>query len=430
MDSKVVNTTPTALSRQWQNLTRAMDDYAPPEDPELVEKATQEIARAKCLARYIQSRIDRLDTRILRESQHEQLESTASIAKQLMDLYNGNDGDGFYTARDPSLLESVNAELDDAVEQVQRLPIGWNDPPPAQTDMRKLNAAIAQQISIYEGGMQALRGMVTTDIASLSQSLSSHKSDLDNESTRLSERLKEVETQINQQVTNHAATFQEAESARSRQFIQSEAARTSQFTQLIEKTNDRLDKIFEDTTIKIGVTLSTIEDLKRDVEQVAGTVIVTAQAGAYATYASQEKRAADWARAGAFCCMLVAAGLLIIPLLAELKTASTIDWKSALYRIPLSVVMLVPAFYLGRESSKHRENEIKNRRREHIIRTIEPYVSRLDPSRAEDVRSTIAKSLFSDATEPARNRNDSEPQSEERLVSALARALRELVKRD
>ncbi|OOW62950.1 hypothetical protein Xant_22555 [Xanthomonas cissicola] len=52
---------------------------------------------------------------------------------------------------------------------------------------------------------------------------------------------------------------------------------------------------------------------------------------------------------------------------------------------------------LAKESSRHRNNEVLNRRRQHILTTIEPYLALLDPRKAEEVKTDVARSLFSDA---------------------------------
>ena len=59
--------------------------------------------------------------------------------------------------------------------------------------------------------------------------------------------------------------------------------------------------------------------------------------------------------------------------------------------------MFAPAVYLAKESSRHRNNEVLNRRRQHILTTIEPYLALLDPKKAEEVKTEVARSLFSDA---------------------------------
>lgn len=83
---------------------------------------------------------------------------------------------------------------------------------------------------------------------------------------------------------------------------------------------------------------------------------------------------------------------------AELAASYTFDWKAALYRLPFSLVLFTPAVYLARESSRHRTNEVVNRRRQHILTTIGPYLALMDAKKKEEVLSDVAKSIFSEHT--------------------------------
>jgi len=77
-----------------------------------------------------------------------------------------------------------------------------------------------------------------------------------------------------------------------------------------------------------------------------------------------------------------------------------LDWRVTLGRVPFSLILFVPAFYLARESNKHRNNEILNRRRELILSTIDPYLALLDGKKAEEIKVEIAKGIFSEGNLP------------------------------
>lgn len=119
-----------------------------------------------------------------------------------------------------------------------------------------------------------------------------------------------------------------------------------------------------------------------------------------ATYANEEKASANTYRRLAISLMVVAAMVLFLPELwhvGQVVSGYSVDWQKALYRLPFSLVLFAPAVYLAKESSRHRINEILNRRRQHILTTIKPYLALLDPKKAEEVKTEVARSLFSDA---------------------------------
>ena len=100
--------------------------------------------------------------------------------------------------------------------------------------------------------------------------------------------------------------------------------------------------------------------------------------------------------------MILAVGILVVPEIIKIyKDLENyqLDWRLTLGRIPFSLILFVPAFYLARESGKHRSTEIVNRRRELILSTIDPYLALFDPVKAEQIKSDIARGVFSETTQ-------------------------------
>lgn len=102
-------------------------------------------------------------------------------------------------------------------------------------------------------------------------------------------------------------------------------------------------------------------------------------------------------------------------------TEYVFDWKKALARIPFSAAILIPAFYLAKESNKHRTVEFSNRRRELILSTIDPYLTLLDKTKADEIKAEIAKGIFSEGT-PS---EDTSPIDISNLVSQLANLIKQ-----
>lgn len=206
--------------------------------------------------------------------------------------------------------------------------------------------------------------------------------------TKLDSRVDGVETTVQGQLSTFNSTFQGSENARAEKYDQ-------WFVKFQEKT----DNNFVDMVKKTDATLEVLDDYQERAEKVLGTVIDTAQAGAYAKYASEEKQSANTYRRAAILLMAVAALVLFLPELAHALKAATeysVDWQKALARLPFSLILFAPALYLAKESSKHRLNEVSNRRRQHILRTIGPYLALLDDQKAQEIKSEVAKSIFAD----------------------------------
>lgn len=129
-----------------------------------------------------------------------------------------------------------------------------------------------------------------------------------------------------------------------------------------------------------------------------GVTINTLQGGAYSSYANDERKIANKFRMFASILMLIGVGFLVIPeLILIYKNGNYVfDWVKVLGRIPLSLVVFVPAFYFARESGKHRTNEVVNRRRQHILSTLDPYIELMEEKKAEELKLYVAKTIFSE----------------------------------
>lgn len=205
---------------------------------------------------------------------------------------------------------------------------------------------------------------------------------------RIETRLNELDNQVGGQLTGYNTAFQSSENTRG-----------ERFEKWMQGYDKKLDDAFVAYTLKAGTATQAIDNLQLQAGKVLGSVVDTSQAGAYATYATEEKKSANLYRRLSLSLMTLAALVLFVPEIAQAMHSGltyTIDWEKALPRLPFSLVLFAPALYLARESSRHRTNEITNRRRQHILTTIGPYLALLPNEKAEEIKAQVAKSIFSE----------------------------------
>ena len=206
--------------------------------------------------------------------------------------------------------------------------------------------------------------------------------------SKLDIRISNMETELPSLLTGFNTAFQT-----------SETQRLDRFDKAVLTNQGKFDKQFSDTSEKQIAAILVMSDYQDQAGKVLGSVIDTAQAGAYATYANEQKQSANLYRRLAISLMIFAALVLFLPEIsafAKIASGYSVDWQKALYRLPFSLILFAPAVYLAKESSKHRVNEVLNRRRQHILTTIGPYLALLDDKQAEEIRTEVAKSIFSD----------------------------------
>lgn len=172
-----------------------------------------------------------------------------------------------------------------------------------------------------------------------------------------------------------------------------------EFKGLLDRSQQKANEEFVGLTTKATTILGILQRLQDDAEAVFGVIQNTVQAGAHKRYADEERATANWYRYGAICLMLLSVGILVAPEIWNYLSneAYKLDWSKIVDRLPISIIVFAPAFYLARESSKHRQNEFQNRRRELTLRTIDPYLALLgSETQRDELKGQIAKSIFAE----------------------------------
>ena len=212
-----------------------------------------------------------------------------------------------------------------------------------------------------------------------------------------------------------------------KQFSASELDRGGKFDGVIDRLTQKSDQEFKELSIKAGKSLEVLSKYLDDSKKIFGVVVNTLQAGAYSSYANSEKKTANILRWVVLGMMGLAIIILIYPEILRIWVDGSgyeFDWKKALGRVPFSVVLFVPAFYLARESGKHRNNEILNRRRELILSTIDPYLALLTADKADQIKADIAKGIFSEGQIPS----DSDGAEASNFIAQLTNLIKQVNK--
>jgi hypothetical protein len=218
--------------------------------------------------------------------------------------------------------------------------------------------------------------------------------------------------------------FQAEETSRSNKFEKSLTTLNDKVESNISDYSNNADTEFKTLSVKVAKIIEVLTKFQDDASKVYGVTINTLQGGAYSSYANEERKTANSYRTYASILMLLGVTFLVAPELYTMYTEESyvFDWKKVLGRIPLSLVVFVPAFYFARESGKHRTNEVVNRRRQHILTTLDPYIELMDETKADDLKMHVAKTVFSE-TSVATNSDEKETGN---IISQLSNLVSQL----
>jgi hypothetical protein len=181
-----------------------------------------------------------------------------------------------------------------------------------------------------------------------------------------------------------------------------------------EEMDEDREKIKADTANLIKELNSKLEDAKKIVN-VIGNVGVT---GNYQIIANQHKKTADNWRITAIGFMLALSFLLIFSIwkIGDVDY----DWHKAIIRIVASAILIYPATYAARESSKHRKLENSNKRMELELASINPFIELLSQSKQQEIKEKLVERYFG---------NDSSKENEsEGIETVSAKMLEQIAK--
>lgn len=144
----------------------------------------------------------------------------------------------------------------------------------------------------------------------------------------------------------------------------------------------------------------------------ASRVIVTE----YADSAQKEKIAAEWLRGGSLFCMAV---IIVIAGYSFWESIhQSFDLSNSLLRLALVFLLSVPAAYLARESTKHRQQQYTHLQTSLDLKAINPYIASLPEEEQHKIKSEIAQRIFAPKDFQSIS-NESYPINSQEVIMAL-----------
>ena len=139
-------------------------------------------------------------------------------------------------------------------------------------------------------------------------------------------------------------------------------------------------------------TLAELEEKKEQMDEVLGQTANRVMAQDYDHSAADEKKAANWLRVGSLSCMAII--IYIVCYSFYDSTHSGFDWESSIFRTVLVFILSIPAAYLSRESTKHREQQYNYHHTALDLKAITPYIASLPEADQNRIKISIAERIF------------------------------------
>lgn len=394
----------------WNTLIQTIGDQTILKD--LDETSLKELARIRKVVKFVDSILAQVDPELIPIGILDSFNQNTTSCQSQLNSFIGNKSVGH--------LVTANSNLDAIITLLSQTPFILNGQQKGALSKAALSYAetIDQQMKVTEGSVDKI------------------KEEVNSIQTLIQERQKNLES-LKNQIEAATQTIQLQSAEFTTQFKLGEVERSNQSKAIINKAdlrineeisklNTKIDAEFQEMATKAGKALDVLGKFQDDAAKVFNVVVNTMQAGAYSSYAIEEKRSANFFRWSAISLMMTGVVILVAPELYKIFSnisGYSLDWKTTLARVPFSVVLFVPAFYLARESNKHRNTEVQNKRRELILSTIDPYLALLPKEKADEIKSDVAKGIFS---ENVTNDNDSSTAEAGNLIALITNLAKQL----
>lgn len=164
-----------------------------------------------------------------------------------------------------------------------------------------------------------------------------------------------------------------------------------------KKIESEKDKFLSDLKKLEEESKERITEFNSEIESLANIISTTSEnklAEIFDKQAREDKKTADKYRILSIA-LLIACGTgnIALYLVSNFSEISSMEY---LQRSSSILVFLLPAFYLIKESSKHRNQETKNMRISLILRSLNSYLADTSSSTKDLIKATLAKEMFSD----------------------------------
>lgn len=262
--------------------------------------------------------------------------------------------------------------------------------------------------------------LILKEITSLISAFNSEKTEfvgaLDNDSDKISKIKKELVTEslniigkeLESQFSDHKQKTEKMLQRFQNKINEVEISTDNSFEILLSKAKT-IEELYSDT-------LSELEAKKEQMDEVLGQTAKRVIAQDYDDSAAEERKAANWLRLGSLACMAVI--IYIVCYSFHDSTESGFDWESSIFRTVLVFILSIPAAYLSRESTKHREQQYNYHHTALDLKAITPYIASLPEEDQNRIKISIAERIFA-SRQTNLNQKDSFPLNTQELMLEL-----------
>ena len=336
--------------------------------------------------------------------------------------------------QEAATLEHVNAAAENLAQHITTLP------PAGSAELVGITDEFRSELDGLRGQVQSI---VDQAQVSVGESTDAHTATLEEakaEAAQLATRLTETDSAIEELKTK----VDEFIATREQEATTATNSAKSQFDSQLNSAKERLEQVVLDAANRFeeeeqrekashaelieqqseagAEHIARIEDLKEQAERLVGAVGRTGLSGGFQQWAETERQQAERMRTIAIAMGIAAALIGLVLVGIRVWWAEDHDGTD----LPLTVgALAVPAalgtvaVYAGKESSRHRRNQVIARRTEIELASFAPFLAELDDDRQAELTAMFAAVFFGQATAHMTSGGKGDENAPEPLVREL-----------
>jgi hypothetical protein len=337
---------------------------------------------------------------------------------------------GYDADKNVNNFQTANGRAENLLTNLQQIPKFV--PSPDLKDALAYTSKFQESVNNIITNLNQKREQLEAKFNDLSERGQQNSNTLD----QLTQTIEQQKGRLDAAITEYQKQFSEAEDRRREQFESASTQRGQQFETFIRQTKTDIGQFMdaqrqnvtdamnankerlEKKTTELSQSADTLfkghqEEAKSTIEflgkkkaeaqelvHVIGNIGVT---GNYNNIATSERRKADRWRVIAIVFMLLV--VMTAAFIAFYVAKQGLDWRLVTFRMAVTLILLVPAFYARSESEKHRKREQQARKMELELASIDPYLELLPPDKRVEIKGKLTERFFGQP-EPTAEKED------------------------
>lgn len=304
---------------------------------------------------------------------------------------------------------NIPNQIDNIVAQLHYIPT---------VDKTDIKQSLNQIIGIYKKQHENIIEKIKQEKSTLEEEVSSLKQEVENLESQISNKEQELTTlseNFKQQFTDSQDSRDKTFKTQQDNILQSWNESGQRYSEQIKSSEEEIqrkfDEKYEDLKHQTDSIVNYMGERQEEIKKIYGLIGDMVSCGEYKKYANDEHKIANimfWISFGFFC---TASVVMIVATIHELCGEGVFSWWNILTKLPIALIILLPAFYTAIEARKRRNQEIFLRDFEIKIANIDPYLKNIDfveseretkglpvsegSKTARDLKIELAKDFFS-----------------------------------